>query len=165
MSVPELVVAIGLLGLLVAISGSLLSAAAAGGRAVDRAGVGSAEAGASLSALRVLLAGARADEGRTVFEGDARHARFTSLCSDALGDLDRCAVTLTASVQGMDGLASIDHWSGSQVSIKLRGTSFAYLPSGGDRQWTSAWESPEAIPAAMALVTGTDTVHLRVGRP
>ncbi len=165
MTVPELVVAIALLGVLVTIAGGLLGATAAGGRGVERASGESAAAGIARGAFRVLLSHARADEGRPVFEGDEIRARFQSFCADALGDLRRCDVAIEVRAAMRTGDVSLDRWGPDGPLIRLRGESLAYLPDDAEPRALPSWNATERVPAAIATVSGGDSTWFRVGRP
>lgn len=165
MTVLELVVAISILGLLIAIAGSVLGAIVAGGRGVERETARNDESGAATNALRVLLASARVDGGRAVFEGDSRAARFQSFCPDAAGDLRRCVVTLETDGRSQRGAARIAQWTAVAVRVTVAAHSLAYLANEEQQQWYADWEATDRPPAAIAAVSGRDTVLLRVGRP
>lgn len=164
MTIIELIVAIALLGALVAIAGRALSAVTAGNRSLRREGIAHATPGVAMGTLRLLLFMAGPDEGRAVFVGDSRRARFLSYCVDPAGDTVRCHVSIEAD-SGVSGKAAIRRWTTGGPLIQLHGATLIYLAEQRGRHWITEWSATKTVPAAIAVMSNNDTTFFRVGRP
>ena len=102
------------------------------------------------------------------FRGGPDSVIFATRCNTAFGWLEDCDATLRLR-RSRDGCyISID--TSRRIAVLdrrvLRPCTFAYLidPADGGH-WTSEWSRGNTLPAALAVVTGSDTVILRVGPP
>jgi hypothetical protein len=99
------------------------------------------------------------------FLGAADRARFDSWCRSPHGWLERCTVTLTL-IRQNDGAVLQAAWPGF-VETLLAGkgpSGFRYLKSPADGgSWVRQWGDALTPPAALLIMTGRDTLFLRIG--
>lgn len=111
------------------------------------------------------------------FRGSATEASFVSWCESAFGWLEPCAVTVRigARAAGRDG-ATPESFVGiitrsasfperaENVAIEIPAWQLRYLVTAREGGvWTSEWVPSVVPPLALAVLTDTDTLLLRVG--
>jgi prepilin-type N-terminal cleavage/methylation domain-containing protein len=138
------------------------------------------------SALRTVTAATRADReangerllrdlaGRlevgtdqTVrFSGEPNTASFGSWCDVPSGWQERCTVTLVAGAQGDHSSLIASFSAGDRVTLLVREQpiELRYLddPRGGGR-WFMSWGAGITAPLAFAVISGADTMIVRIG--
>ena len=98
------------------------------------------------------------------FDGDERSARFESWCMIAGGWQERCAVELVADPDSPSGLRLLRPAAAPIVIGSGTRSTLRYLADvGGGGHWVMRWQSSITPPLAIGVLTGTDTMVLRIG--
>ena len=117
--------------------------------------------------LRSLVAHGEAGDDSTIgFQGDQATARFSSWCATPAGGLERCRVRLAVGLVGAESIITASVRLGETIRVwRQSGTvELRYLDGlAGDSSWTTTWESRIAVPIAIGIVGGGDTIVLVVG--
>ena len=95
------------------------------------------------------------------FVGDERSASMLSRCAVPGGWAESCSVTLTIDDRGDSSAVVVDLAIGGSLVLRRDAArrQWRYLdPSPGDTTWAVHWSSATTLPAALALVSGTDTL-------
>ena len=98
------------------------------------------------------------------FDGDERSARFESWCMIAGGWQERCAVQLVADPDSSNGVRLLRPTAEPIVVGSGERSTLRYLAEvGGGGHWVMQWQSSITPPLAIGVLTGTDTMVLRIG--
>lgn len=163
----EVIVALGIAGLVLVSARALLTAVA---DSADRIALAAVTADRDANAERLLrglfLQVDTSDGDRIHFIGNERALRFVTWCDVPAGWQERCTVTLgVVSVEGEFALTVlIDN---HEMIIVRRGTRsgalrYLYSPAAGGT-WLPSWESVTSTPLAVAAIVDGDTLFLRIG--
>ena len=117
--------------------------------------------------LRSLVAHAEAgDDSTSGFQGDQATARFSSWCATPASWLERCRVRLAVHRKGAESIITASVRLGETIRVwrQVGTVELRYLDRlARDTSWTTTWESRIAVPTAIGVVSGGDTVVLVVG--
>lgn len=166
----EIVVAMGLVVIVAATAGIVTHTMDIGQAAVRRA---AADHDREMTSWRLLESLAARAELRTgdveAFEGSPDHIRLPTWCPSAGGWLERCVATLESDAlagetfgihvragSGVHLVASLGLSQARPVFRFLSGTD-------GGLEIAKTWSSRSTLPLAIAIVTGRDTLVLRIG--
>ncbi len=119
------------------------------------------EANGSRLLRRLILEAYVSVDTNRKFVGDERVASLLSWCEVPGGWAEPCAVTLTIDERGDSSAVSGDlSIGGTFVLCRLAGRrAWRYLdPASRDTIWSTHWSSATTLPAAVALISGTDTI-------
>jgi prepilin-type N-terminal cleavage/methylation domain-containing protein len=121
-------------------------------------------ANVDLSVHRIVANLALAQGDAPSFDGDERSARFESWCMTAGGWQERCAVQLVADPDSVEGVRLLGSATGPIVIGAGQRSVLRYLAEvGGGGHWVTRWQSSITPPLAIGVLTGTDTMVLRIG--
>jgi prepilin-type N-terminal cleavage/methylation domain-containing protein len=100
------------------------------------------------------------------FSGEPSAANFVSWCDVASGWQERCAVTLVVGAQQGHSVLVATLASGDSVTLLVREQQIElrYLddPRGGGR-WFASWGAGITAPLALGVISGADTMIVRIG--
>jgi len=161
----EVIAALAITGLLLPLAWAYLGQSADNRDRVTVAVAGHAEVGNGGRLLRSLVERTVAgSDTLSAFKGQQFEARFGSWCQSTSGWLERCSVRLSIN---RDRRAILVETEGAESVVALRSTrplAFAYaLLSGGAIRWQGALTTRLTTPLAVGVVSGSDTLVLRVG--
>lgn len=119
---------------------------------------------------QLLTQGAASARVSLLFEGAADVVRFSSRCPTASGTATSCEVTLQLVDVGQSAQLRAE-WSGNPgttLAILARGARFSYLADDhsdaeAEPRWHAAWGRNAAVPRAVGVVVATDTLVYWVG--
>jgi hypothetical protein len=118
--------------------------------------------------LRDLLARVDAGPGAE-FAGDGERMTATTRCDDAAGWQRRCRISLHAGIESVTGVlvtAVLPRAGRLPVLVGAGVATFGYLEDhAAGARWTPGWGSSIRPPAAIAVITGVDTLFFPVGAP
>jgi prepilin-type N-terminal cleavage/methylation domain-containing protein len=98
------------------------------------------------------------------FDGDERSARFDSWCMTPGGWQERCAIQLVANPDSTGGVHLLQTAGEPIVVGSGQRSALRYLAEvGGGGHWVTRWQSSITPPLAIGVLTGTDTMVLRIG--
>jgi len=120
--------------------------------------------GARLLRRLVFGAYASADTMRK-FVGDERSMSFQSMCDVPGGWSESCDVTLTIDDRGDSSAVVADLSIGGSLVLRRDAARYAWRyvdATPTDTAWATHWSSGTTLPAALALVSLTDTIVLPV---
>jgi prepilin-type N-terminal cleavage/methylation domain-containing protein len=112
----------------------------------------------------IFEAHASADTNRK-FAGDDRSASFRSRCEVPAGWLESCDVTLAVDDRGDSSAVVADLSLGGSLVLRRDAGRWAwrYLDTTPrDTAWATHWASGTTLPAALALISASDTIVLPV---
>lgn len=102
-------------------------------------------------------------------DGSADHITFRSWCANHIGWQERCSVAL--SIQRREDTRQLSLRMRSEMFDRttrtpLAATRFVYLLSAADGgEWLTEWSLQLTAPLAVGVITGRDTLILRIGLP
>ncbi|MGH7334195.1 MAG: PulJ/GspJ family protein [Candidatus Rokuibacteriota bacterium] len=163
----EVMVALMIGGMALAGAAALLSGLAERAEAIRTAAARVDREANAERVLRSLLANLElSPDTSPSWVGDPRSARFRAWCDTPAGWPGRCAVRLFFQDSGGVGSLRLE-LIGAEPSVTelrrgFRAGHFRYLVNAGQGgQWTTRWSHP-VPPAAVAVITGNDTLLLTV---
>jgi prepilin-type N-terminal cleavage/methylation domain-containing protein len=165
----EVVVALALGATVVLGARALFGVLGASGERIARESAAADERANGERLLRSLLWQAETGVHGDGFRGDDSSLHFSTWCRAARGWTERCRIDLGVATLGRDAVvtAILPHgdtlllWRGRAPA----GLRYLDATNGGDR-WVPEWGSDLTLPAAVAIVSGGDTlVFLAGGRP
>ena len=113
-----------------------------------------------------LLADARiAEDSSERFFGDARTASFTTLCDSPSGWRERCRIKLFIdSLADSSAVIALSDHAALTLARVAGAATFRYIDlSAPDTTWLARWSPSVALPHAVAIVAGADSLVLPVG--
>lgn len=163
----ELLVALALSGLVIAgARGVLEGLASYADRAATQSRQGDALANGERLARRIVRQVSLRAESHVSFDGSEHEARFGSWCDVAGGWREPCDVRVgVARLSG--GANVVMHLStGDSLIVRVGATTgrLVYLASAEDGgRWRGTWTESMTTPLAIGVISGTDTLLLRIG--
>ncbi len=100
------------------------------------------------------------------FRGDSTSVSFWSACDVASGWKEPCDVTLAVDDRGDSAFVMAMLRDGVSLRLRRAGSRvrFRYIESSArDTTWRAGWTSNAKLPAALAVVSGSDTLVLPIG--
>jgi type II secretory pathway component PulJ len=100
------------------------------------------------------------------FRGDARSADFTSSCQHAAGWVEQCRVSLTVDWRTDSSVLIASTSIGDHLELaRIAGRSeLRYFDAlSADSAWVSTWARSIAMPVAVGIIAGTDTIIFPLG--
>jgi len=110
---------------------------------------------------RLIFEGHPSADNTRKFVGDHRSASFHSLCDVPAGWSEPCEATLTIDDRGDSSAIVADLSIGGSLVLRRDATrrAWRYLDaSPTDTVWASHWSSGTTLPAALAIVSASDTI-------
>ena len=164
----ELIAALALVGIVLLLGAAALDALSRGGDQVHSASDRADGIAAGERLLRDLLARVEAGPGAE-FAGDGERVTATTRCDGATGWQRKCGISLHAGIESVTGVlvTAVLPRSGRVPVLMGNGTAtFGYLEDHADgARWTPGWASSIRAPAAIAVISGADTLFFPVGMP
>lgn len=164
----ELIIAVSIIGMAILGGVMLLDQLTDSQARISRDGLRDAAAGNSDRVLRRLLLDARATtDSADRFQGEVRIASYLTLCDTPSGWPELCRATLGIDLEKDSSVlfAETSRREHFDVRQMAGAAEFRFLdPSAArDSMWVRAWSRSNALPAAIAVVVGLDTVILPLG--
>jgi hypothetical protein len=131
----------------------------------DSANAAQAGNGERLLSELLLNAISGADSTRRL-RGDSTSASFWSVCDVAGGWKEPCEVTLAIDAMGDSAFMMATFPDGAALRLRRSRSPvrFHYIEGWArDTSWRVAWTSNAKLPAALAVVSGPDTIVFRIG--
>lgn len=114
---------------------------------------------------RVLMDARTSVDSTKRFRGDENSLELWTLCDVPAGWAEGCRATLSIDQRGDSSalIAGLPTAGAFSVRRQKGAASFRYYNPQGDTLWARQWSSNLALPIAIGVVAGTDTIVLPVG--